>query len=48
LIVKSDLTTPEKLAAATAWIHREYPDKWILPVSTKADENLEVVCERMK
>jgi G3E family GTPase len=48
LINKSDLATPEKLAAATAWIHREYPDKEIIPVSTKTGENLEKVYGMMK
>jgi G3E family GTPase len=35
LINKSDLAPPDKLTEATAWIHREYPDKEIIPVSTR-------------
>jgi len=43
LINKSDLATPEKTASAIQWIRTEYPDKPIIPVSTKTGENMEKV-----
>ncbi|MCL2317776.1 MAG: GTPase [Methanomassiliicoccaceae archaeon] len=48
LINKSDLATPEKMAAATHWIRTEYPDKPIIPVSTKTGENMEKVYGMMQ
>jgi G3E family GTPase len=48
IINKSDLAAPGKMESATAWIKREYPDKEIIPVSTKTGENLERVFELMK
>lgn len=48
LINKSDLATPEKMASATGWLKSQYPDKPVIPVSTKTGENLERVYEMMQ
>ena len=48
LINKSDLATPEKMEAAIQWIRAEYPDKPIIPVSTKTGENLDKVYGMMQ
>jgi G3E family GTPase len=43
LINKSDLAGPGKMDAAIKWMSTEYPDKPIIPVSTKTGENMEKV-----
>ena len=48
LINKSDLATPEQMDAAIRWLKTEYPDKPMIPVSTKTGENLEKVYEMMQ
>jgi len=48
LINKSDLATKEKMDAATKYLKAEYPDKPIIPVSTKTGENLQKVYEMMQ
>jgi G3E family GTPase len=48
IINKSDLAGPGKMESATAWLKKEYPDKEVIPVSTKTGENLERVYELMK
>lgn len=48
LINKSDLATLEKMASATGWLKSQYPDKPVIPVSTKTGENLERVYEMMQ
>jgi Putative GTPases (G3E family) len=48
LINKSDISTPEKMKAAMDWLKKEYPNKPMIPVSTKTGENLEKVYEMMQ
>lgn len=48
LINKCDISTPEKIADATAWLHKEFPDKKVIPVSNKTNQNLDKVYELMK
>jgi len=48
LINKCDISTPEKIADATAWLHKEFPDKEVIPVSNKTNQNLDRVYELMK
>ncbi len=48
LINKSDLSTPEKMDSAINWLKSEYPEKPIIPVSTKTGENLDKVYEMMQ
>ncbi|MCL2295784.1 MAG: GTPase [Methanomassiliicoccaceae archaeon] len=48
LINKSDLATPEKMDATIKWLKAEYPDKLMIPVSTKTGENLDKVYEMMQ
>ncbi|MDR0523590.1 MAG: GTPase [Candidatus Methanoplasma sp.] len=48
IINKSDLATPEKMAEVTGWLKREYPEKEIVPASTKTGENLEKIYGMMK
>jgi G3E family GTPase len=48
LINKSDLATPEKMEATIKWLKEKYPDKPMIPVSTKTGENLDKVYEMMQ
>lgn len=48
LINKCDISTPEKIADATKWLNTEFPDKKVIPVSNKTNENLDKVYELMK
>ena len=48
LINKSDLSTPEKMADVIKWLKTEYPDKPMIPVSTKTGENMDKVYEMMQ
>lgn len=48
LINKSDLATKEQMDSAITWLKSEYPDKPMIPVSTKTGENLDKVYEMMQ
>lgn len=48
LINKSDLSTPEKIDAAIKWLKAEYPDKLMIPVSSKTNENMDKVYGMMQ
>ncbi len=48
LINKCDIATPESISKAKTWLAAEFPEKEIIPVSTKTGENLERVYELMK
>lgn len=48
LINKCDISTPEKIVDATKWLNTEFPDKKVIPVSNKTNENLDKVYELMK
>jgi len=48
IINKCDLSTPEKIAAATDWLKREYPDKEIIQASNKTGQNLDRIYELMQ
>jgi G3E family GTPase len=48
LINKCDISTPEKIADATKWLNTEFPEKMVIPVSNKTNENLDKVYELMK
>jgi len=48
LINKSDLATKEAMNDAITWLKKEYPDKPMIPVSTKTGENMDKVYEMMK
>jgi len=48
LINKSDLATPEKMNDAIKWLKAEYPNKPMIPVSTKTGENMDKIYEMMQ
>jgi len=48
LINKSDLATPAQMDDAIKWLKAEYPDKPMIPVSTKTGENLDKIYEMMQ
>jgi G3E family GTPase len=48
LINKSDIATKEKMDAAINWLSGEYPNKPIIPVSSKTGENMDIVYGMMQ
>ena len=48
LINKMDLAKPGQLEEITGWLKKEYPDKPIMPISAKTDENIDKLYEMMR
>ena len=48
LINKMDLAKPGQLEKVSGWLKKEYPDKPIMPISAKTDENIDKLYEMMR
>ena len=48
LVNKMDLAKPGQLEEITGWLKKEYPDKPIMPISAKTDENIDKLYEMMR
>ena len=43
-----DLAKPGQLEEVSGWLKKEYPDKPIMPISAKTDENIDKLYEMMR
>ena len=48
LINKLDLAKPGQIDEVTSWLKQEYPDKPVMAISAKTDENIDKLYEMMR